>query len=63
MNSTTQDKQYLGREEAFEWNMSHGFYRLPNKGRVNMYVPAIATGKIPEGLGHDEAGYFLTDKI
>ena len=57
------DKQYIGREEAYELTIARGFERLPRKGREYVNVPSIAECAIkditPTALGKDEHGYYV----
>lgn len=60
----TYDKQYIGREEAFEVMLERGIDRLPSKGReivtCKSNAEKLAIGQeYDEVLGKDEDGYYL----
>ena len=57
----TINKQYIGREEAYELMMERGIDNLPRKGREVLTVPAIATGLPVLVLGKDHQGYYTAE--
>lgn len=60
MNKT--EKVYIGREEAWEIKIERGIEQLPRKGRQILTVWPVAMNKPVEILGHDENGYYLSQK-
>lgn len=55
-----EDRNYIGKVEAFEVMLERGIDKLPKKGQSIITCYAVATLKgYDDVLGKDEHGYFL----